>query len=84
VPNIGNPSTIPFWQRIVMFISEGGKIFILRSGYLNYHVLHIILTTKLQYTFVTNKFISINFLFSLINSSSLIIRLMNNNKIILL
>merc|ERR1712176_1235277 len=44
----------------------------------HYHVLHIILTTKLQYTFVTNKFISINFLFSISNSSSFVTRFMNN------
>jgi len=82
VPDIGNPSTIPFWQRIVMCISEGGKRFIseIRIFQLSCITYYSNNETAI-YTFVTNKFISINFLFSLINSSSFVIRLMKNTLI---
>jgi len=70
-----------FGKELLCVYPKEGRDLFLRSGYFNYHVLHIILTTKLQYTFVTNKFISINFLFSLINSSSFVIRLMKNTLI---
>jgi len=34
VPDIGNPSTIPFWQRIVMCVyPKEAERFIPRSGY---------------------------------------------------